>query len=262
LTASASCLPLRFVPISARLRCFSPVRLVLRQEENLHSIGRSIRQPSTHQAALQKRLEFVELPRALSRLATEQGKGGMQLLLITGPAGVGKSTLSWEMSAQLAAAKVAHAVIETDELDRVFPHPRVEELDRIQPGTTDVSSINLAATWSTYRALGHTRLIMSGVMMHLDFDKRWILAVIPEAQITVVRMLATEPTLLARLAQREIGSGSDEQAQRSLRQARRMAGGNVEGMIVLPTDGKRPAELAKFILQKTGWLEAGQDQGG
>jgi predicted kinase len=185
----------------------------------------------------------------------------MQLLLITGPAGVGKSTLSWEMSAQLAAAKVAHAVIETDELDRVFPRPRVEELDRIQPGTTDVSSINLAAFWSTYRALGHTRLIMSGVMMHLDFDKRWILAAIPDAQMTVIRMVATEPTLLARLAQREIGSGSDEQTQRSLRQARRMAGGDVEGMIVLPTDGKRPAELAKFILQKTGWLQVGQDQG-
>jgi hypothetical protein len=131
----------------------------------------------------------------------------MQLLLVTGPAGVGKSTLGWEMSAQLAAAQVAHAVIETDELDRVFPRPNADELDRIQPGTTDVSSINLAAIWSTYRALGHTRLIMSGVMMHLDFDKRWILSAIPEAQITVVRMLAAEPILLARLAQREIGLG-------------------------------------------------------
>ena len=131
----------------------------------------------------------------------------MQLLLITGPAGVGKSTLSWEMSAQLAATQVAHAVIETDELDRVFPRPNTNELDRIQPGTIDVSSINLAAIWSTYQALGHTRLIMSGVMMHLNFDKRWILSAIPEARITVVRMMAAEPTLLARLAQREIGSG-------------------------------------------------------
>ena len=40
-------------------------------------------------------------------------------------------------------------------------------------------------------------LIMSGVMMHLDFDKRWILSAIPEAAITVVRMLGAEPTLLA-----------------------------------------------------------------
>ena len=186
----------------------------------------------------------------------------MQLLLITGPAGVGKSTLSWEISAQLAAAHVAHAVIETDELDRVFPRPHADELDRIQPGTTDVSSINLAAIWSTYRALGHTRLIMSGVMLHLDFDKRWILCAIPEAQITVVRMLAAEPLLLARLAQREIGPGADEQAQRSLRQARRMANEDAEGIVVLPTDGKGPAELAKIALQKTGWLNTGsQEQG-
>jgi hypothetical protein len=210
-----------------------------------------------------KRVGLTNSPGAQVPLdRTGEDEGDMQLLLITGPAGVGKSTLSWEMSAQLAAAQVAHAVIETDELDRVFPRPNVEELDRIQPGTTDVSSINLAAIWSTYRALGHTRLIMSGVMMHLDFDKRWILSAIPEAQITVVRMLAAEPILLARLAQREIGSGADEQAQRSLRQARRMANEDAEGIVVLPTDGKRPAELAEITLQKTGWLNMGsQEQG-
>lgn len=184
----------------------------------------------------------------------------MELLLITGPAGVGKSTLSWEMSAQLAAAQVAHAVIETDELDRVFPRPDTADLERIRPGTVDVSSINLAAIWSTYRALGHTRLIMSGVMVHLGFDKRWILSAIPEARITVVRLLVSEPTLLARLAQREIGSGADEQAQRSLRQARRMASEDAEDVILLPTDGKTPAELAKIILQKTGWLDIGGQQ--
>jgi len=185
----------------------------------------------------------------------------MRLLLITGPAGVGKSTLCWEMSAQLAAADVAHAVIETDELDRVFPRPSSTELDRIRPGTTDVSSINLAAIWSTYHALGHTRLIMSGVMMHLDFDRRWILAAIPEARITVVRMFATEAALLARLARREIGSSANEQAQRSLRQSRRMASQDAEGVIVLLTDGKRPAELAEVILQETGWLNIGEEPG-
>lgn len=184
----------------------------------------------------------------------------MQLLLITGPAGVGKSTVCWEMSARLATAQVAHAVVETDELDRVFPRPEPGELDRIQPGTIDVSSINLAAIWSTYRALGHTRLIMSGVMMHLRFDRRWILAAIPDARITVVRMMASEPALLARLARREVGSGAEDQVQRTLGQARRMAGEDTEGLIVLHTDGRRPAELAQTILEKVDWLSAGGEQ--
>ena len=179
---------------------------------------------------------------------------GMEITLITGPAGIGKSTLCWEMSAQLVTAQVAHAVIETDELDRVFPRPSSEDLKRIRPGTTDVSSINLAAIWSTYRALGHTRLVMSGVMQHLDFDRRWILAAIPDATITVTRLTASEPILLARLAQREIGSGADEQVKRSLRQARRMTCEDAGGVFVVPTDGKTPTELAKAVLRRVGWL--------
>jgi hypothetical protein len=123
----------------------------------------------------------------------------------------------------------------------------------IKPGTTDVSSLNLAAIWSTYRTLGHSRLIMSGVMMHLEFDRRWILAAIPDAEITVVRLGGTESTLLARLNQREIGSGRNEQIERSLRQARRMAE-KTDGVIVVQTDGKTPQELGRIVLRQVGWL--------
>lgn len=181
----------------------------------------------------------------------------MELLLITGPAGVGKSTLSWELSAQLAQAKVAHAVVESDELDRVFPKPGREELDRIVPGTADVSSLSLAAIWSVYRTLGHSRLIMSGVMMHHRYDRRWILAAIPDAEITVVRLRASETALLERLAQREIGAGAEAQAERSLHQARRMVAEDTDGLIVVPTDGRRPPELAEDVLTTIGWLSAG-----
>lgn len=179
----------------------------------------------------------------------------MDLLLITGPAGVGKSTLCWEMSAQLQAANVAHAVIESDELDRVYPKPSREELDRLLPGTIDFSSVNLAALWSTYRALGHTRLIMSGVMLHPAFDRRWILAAIPDAAMTTIRLIASEATLLARLAQREIGSGANEQAQRSLMQARRIEGEGSCDMLRIDTDGATPVALASDILRKVGWLQ-------
>jgi gluconate kinase len=175
-----------------------------------------------------------------------------QILLITGPAGIGKSTVCWEIGAQLANAGIPHAIIESDELDRVFPRPKREDLDRLSPGTTDVSSINLAALWSTYRALGHSRLVMSGVMLHLDFDRRWIMAAIPDAEISVVRLRATESTLVERLDKREIGSGRDEQVQRTLHQARRMASEQTGGLVAITVDGKTPQELATEVLSKIG----------
>ena len=116
-----------------------------------------------------------------------------EILLITGPAGIGKSTLCWEIGAQLAAAKVPHAIIETDELDRVFPRPTAEQLNALRPGTTDVSALSLAAMWGTYRALGHARLIMSGVMLHLKSDYQWISQAIPDARITAVRLIGSSP---------------------------------------------------------------------
>jgi predicted kinase len=178
----------------------------------------------------------------------------VHILLITGPAGIGKSTLCWEIGARLGEAGIAHAIIETDELDRVYPKPGSDELERLRPGTKDISTINLAALWSTYRTLGHSRLVMSGVMMHLDFDRRWILAAIPGAEITVVRLQASERTLTERLAKREAGSGADEQLQRTLRQSQRMAAASGDGLMHVPTDDKTPPELAETILRQAGWL--------
>lgn len=178
----------------------------------------------------------------------------VEILLITGPAGVGKSTLCWEMGAMLAQAGIAHVAIESDELDRVFPKPGAAELAPLAPGARDVSQLNLAALWGTYRALGHSRLIMSGVMVHVGFDKRWILAAIPDARITVVRLRAGDEALLERLDRRETGAGREAQIERSLQQAKRLASEDAADFLVVETDGRAPQELARIVLTANRWL--------
>jgi predicted ATP-dependent serine protease len=178
----------------------------------------------------------------------------VEILLITGPAGIGKSTLCWEIGAQLAASKLAHAIIETDELDRAFPRPTPEQLSALKPGTSDVSALNLAAMWEIYRALGHTRLVMSGVMLDLEADCRWITSAIPRARITAVRLVGSESTLMQRIDQREIGSGRDAQARRSLRQLKRVSEEAPSAAMIVRTDDKTPAELAQIVLKALRWV--------
>ncbi len=179
----------------------------------------------------------------------------IEILLLTGPAGVGKSTLSWEISARLAEAGIAHAAIESDELDRIFPRPSRQDLERLSPGTIDVSALTLKAIWSTYKELGSKRLILSGVMIHLDFDRRWITSAIPGARFTVVRLMATEENIASRLARRETEGSMEDQLGRSLRQMNRMATETGKDILYINTDGRTASEITDDVLARIDWLQ-------
>jgi AAA domain len=178
------------------------------------------------------------------------------VLLITGPAGVGKSTLSWEIALQLQHAGVPYAAVDTDELDRVFPAPSGD------PSKAALTGRNLRLLWSSFQALGHTRLILAGVMVDLDTDLTWVTDAIPGATLTIVRLTARDDTLARRVRTREIGSGHDAQLQRTLAQAARIATQRHDYrhdyVLLLATDGKTPTELARFVLRHTGWLQTDQ----
>jgi hypothetical protein len=158
------------------------------------------------------------------------------------------------VSGQLAAAGLRHAAIETDELDRISPLPSASELEELRAGMTDISEINLASLWGNYRALGCDRLILSGVMVFLDEARKWIGRAIPNADFTIVRLLASKETLLSRLEKREIGSSIEDQARRTLRQAHQISMLGGASVIELRADGKGPPELASELLNQIGWL--------
>src|SRR5262245_30802390 len=134
-----------------------------------------------------------------------------QVLLICGAAGVGKTSTAYEVAHQLANLDIAHAMIDRDELDRVHPWP--------PPGlgASELARRNLAALWANFAAVGHTRLLLTGVFATLLDELPWIADAVPRADITAVRLTADLPTLTSRIHRREIGSGAAAQLGRPAR---------------------------------------------
>ena len=161
------------------------------------------------------------------------------VLVISGPAGVGKSTTALEVSLQLQAADVDHVLIDTDELDRIYPVP--DDL-------SDVTERNLVGTWGTFAQRGARRLILIGVYLDRLVELEWVRRAIPYARFVFVRLMASDATLSARIDGREIGSGRDGQLERTRRQLAAMDADRRDGLTIITTDGGTVADVARQIL--------------
>lgn len=169
----------------------------------------------------------------------------VHVLLLSGPAGVGKSTLSWETGEQLRLLGIAHVVLDSDELDRAWPLSGTQQ--------QALNRANLSAFWANAAALGHRRLILTGVFLHLATDLAWIKEAIPGAAVTRVLLDARDDELERRVRAREIGSGADDQVARTLAQARRFRRRNASSPDILDTTDTAVAVLARYVIQRAGW---------
>jgi predicted kinase len=170
-------------------------------------------------------------------------------ILITGPVGSGKTTVAFEASAQLEAAGIAHALVDADELDRLFPAPPGD------PHKMELTQRNLAAVWENLSGAGAPRLILTMVAQSLERELPWVHAAVPGAQITMVRLRTSESTLLERVRRREVGSGEAYHARRSVEQARSMAReAEGEKVIVVETTGRQVVDIAREVLARCGWI--------
>lgn len=161
------------------------------------------------------------------------------ILVISGPAGVGKSTTAFEVSYRLQAADVDHVLIDTDELDRIYPVP---------VDLSDVTERNLAVMWGTFVARGARRLILVGVYLDRVSERDWVRRAIPDAAIRCVRLVASDATLTDRVDRREIGSGRDEQLERTRRQVAAIDADRRESITIIVTDGLAVEDIAQQIL--------------
>ncbi len=173
------------------------------------------------------------------------------VLLITGPVGVGKTTIANEVSALLEEAAMPHACVDMDQLRCAYPRPPDDRFN------SALGLRNLGDVWANYHAAGARRLILADVLESranlLGYE-----AAIPGADILVVRLRASVASLAARVQQREVGAGLDWHLRRSAELAAQMEREGVED-IVVETDGRGLAELAREVLERSGWVIAPGD---
>ena len=166
------------------------------------------------------------------------------VLLVTGPVGVGKTSVASEVSELLDQAGVAHALVDADSLRWCYPRPASD------PFRVKLAMKNLAV-WPNVQAAGASRLVLVDVI-ELRAELSRVAAAAPGADVCVVRLRATADTLAARVKQRETGLGRDRHLQRAVELARRMEVAAVED-IVVDTDSRAIPDIASEILMRSGW---------
>ena len=171
------------------------------------------------------------------------------VLVLTGPTGVGKTTVAFEILEQLVAAGIGHAMVDTDELDRIHPAPVGD------PHKTQLTKRNLAAVWENLRSAGAERLVLTGVFVALEDELRWLREAVPGGEFSVVRLRASDDVLVERLGRRELGSGFTQHARRTVEQARAMDGEPEGDRLVVETTGRSVVDVAREVLDRARWLE-------
>ncbi len=172
-------------------------------------------------------------------------QSGIPVLLITGPVGVGKTTVASEVSVLLSNAGVAHGLIDMDWLRECHPS-RVGD-----PFHTALGMKNLAAVWANFQTEGAKRLVIVDILEARN-DLEQYRAAIPGAAILVVRLQASVPTLINRVEGRQLWSGLDWHRHRAAELAAQMARDHIEDILV-DTEGKSPVTIAQEILRESGW---------
>ena len=167
-----------------------------------------------------------------------------QALFIGGRSGSGKTSVGYEVHAQLSAARIGHCLIDGDNLDMAYPPPQAHGF----------AEQNLAAMWANYRALGYRRMVYVNTASVLGNVMAALTGAMgDDPEVTAVLLTCHETTARQRLAQREIGTQLGWHIKRSNVMARNLGRHAPSWVHRVPTDGRDIPDLANEVVSLTGW---------
>lgn len=122
------------------------------------------------------------------------------VLIISGPVGVGKTSVGDELSGLLESREIPHSFIDFDQLRYTYPRPDDD------PWGNRLGLLNLRDLWGNAVAVGARNLVLSYVVEEQKFLSD-VARAVPGAEITIVQLKARSETLQERVRRREVGAG-------------------------------------------------------
>lgn len=167
----------------------------------------------------------------------------MNVLIVTGSMGAGKTTVVNEASDILTSEDVAHAAIDLDALGAWHV-----------PSGVAVNLVlkNLAAVCDNYAAVGITRLLIAGAIEG-SAELEGIRRAIPDATVMVVRLAASLDTMCQRVRERETGMRRATYVARVEVLDQILNGASLETLVVV-NEGRSITEVAREVLTRARWL--------
>jgi hypothetical protein len=171
--------------------------------------------------------------------------GRVPSLLITGTIGTGKTAVAAEIGLLLDDLSLPTAVVDLDWLGWVH-------LGRAFHGLDQLIAVNLAAIWPNLRDAGARRLVLVRAV-HDRESVAVLQRALPEADLTVVRLVASPDTIRGRLRARDAGAVLEEHLAETLTMDEAMDGAAVEDFQV-ENDGRALREVGIEVLRRACWL--------
>lgn len=165
--------------------------------------------------------------------------GRVPVLWVTGPPGVGKSTVSWQLFTKLASSGTRAAFADADQSCICYPAPPDD------PGRDRIRVRNTSAVIGNYRAAGAWCVIINGVVDPALGVQRDL---IEHAAVMVCRLRADRGEVVRRLASRDQrggGTRGDVVAQLRAECDRMDASGSAD--VCVDTTGVSAAEAARLV---------------
>lgn len=166
----------------------------------------------------------------------------VDVLVLTGSMGAGKTTVMGEVSDLLTARGIAHAAIDLDVLGMGYQQDVAFDVLTMQ---------NLKAVWTNYARVGLRRLLIAAALEDTA-ERDGVREAIPGAVVVVCRLCARLETMMSRVRVREPGLLSDRFVARVVELEARLDSALVEDFRV-DNDDRVVTDVAHEVSRLAKW---------